>query len=196
MTIRFACPCGQELEAEAEHAGLATVCPQCQRELTIPAAKSRPPVARLAPPDLPDTGFTVVGDPPLPSASRPKPPPPRPRPPLTNRYDDDGAPARSRRDAEEDEDVRPRKNRHYDDDEAHDDEEDSRRPRMKRRKKRYDEPTGVNWTMVGGGALLMIGMAVWFIVGWIGGIIFFKPPIGFVIGLIAVVKGLMGHQKD
>jgi hypothetical protein len=35
--IRFTCPCGKSLSAREEHAGETTRCPDCDRELTIPA---------------------------------------------------------------------------------------------------------------------------------------------------------------
>jgi hypothetical protein len=41
-----------------------------------------------------------------------------------------------------------------------------------------------------GGVLMMVAAAVWFVLGWTAGTIFFYPPILFVIGLYAVVKGL------
>lgn len=49
----------------------------------------------------------------------------------------------------------------------------------------------LNAGMIGG--LLMMLIAVgWFVAGLAGGIIFFYPPILFVIGFIAMMKGLMG----
>ncbi len=42
------------------------------------------------------------------------------------------------------------------------------------------------------GILMMIGAVVWFFGGLAAGIIFFYPPILFILGLIAMVKGLMG----
>lgn len=41
-----------------------------------------------------------------------------------------------------------------------------------------------------GGLLMMIIAAVWFVVGYSAGRIFFYPPILFIIGAIAVVKGV------
>ena len=52
----------------------------------------------------------------------------------------------------------------------------------------------INAGVVGG--ILMMGIAVvWFIVGLAGGIIFFYPPILFVIGIIAFFKGLAGGSS-
>lgn len=45
-----------------------------------------------------------------------------------------------------------------------------------------------------GGILMMVIAVIWFVVGLAGGIIFFYPPILFVIGIIAVVKGGLGNS--
>ena len=42
-----------------------------------------------------------------------------------------------------------------------------------------------------GGVAMMVGAVVWFVVGWMAGRIFFYPPILFVLGIVAVGKGLM-----
>jgi hypothetical protein len=42
-----------------------------------------------------------------------------------------------------------------------------------------------------GGTGMMVGAVVWFVVGWMAGRIFFYPPILFVIGIVALIKGLM-----
>lgn len=49
---------------------------------------------------------------------------------------------------------------------------------------------------VAGGLLAMIGAAVWFVLGLMADRIFFYPPILFVIGLIAFIKGLAGGGSD
>jgi hypothetical protein len=45
-----------------------------------------------------------------------------------------------------------------------------------------------------GGVLMMVIAVVWFVVGLHAGWIFFYPPILFVIGIVALIKGLMGHS--
>ena len=42
-----------------------------------------------------------------------------------------------------------------------------------------------------GGVGMMVGAVVWFVVGYAAGRIFIYPPILFVIGAVALVKGLM-----
>jgi phage FluMu protein Com len=41
------------------------------------------------------------------------------------------------------------------------------------------------------GILTMIGAAAWFLIGLAGGVIFFYPPILFIIGLVTCIKGLL-----
>jgi len=42
-----------------------------------------------------------------------------------------------------------------------------------------------------GGVGMMVGAVVWFVVGWAAGRIFIYPPILFVLGIVAVGKGVM-----
>ncbi len=42
------------------------------------------------------------------------------------------------------------------------------------------------------GILMMLGAVVWFGVGLVGGVIFFYPPILFILGIGAVIKGFTG----
>lgn len=55
---------------------------------------------------------------------------------------------------------------------------------------------GMEKKMVGSGILggigLMVGAVVWFVLGLMADRIFFYPPIMFIIGLVAVIKGLIG----
>lgn len=47
---------------------------------------------------------------------------------------------------------------------------------------------------VGGGILMMVIAVVWFVLGLIFGWIFYYPPILFIIGLIAFIKGLVNRE--
>jgi hypothetical protein len=46
------------------------------------------------------------------------------------------------------------------------------------------------------GVLMMVGATVWFFGALALGVIFIYPPILFVLGLVAVVKGFLGHEED
>ena len=39
---------------------------------------------------------------------------------------------------------------------------------------------------------MMLGVVVWFVVGFVGGVIFFYPPVLFILGIGAVIKGFRG----
>ena len=42
-----------------------------------------------------------------------------------------------------------------------------------------------------GGIVMMVIAVVWFVVGWMAGRIFFYPPILFIIGIVAVIRGII-----
>lgn len=72
--------------------------------------------------------------------------------------------------------------------------------RKQRRKEREAEirsqhgnSLAVSRTIVGGAATMAIAV-IWFGTGLVFGIIFFFPPIMFLLGLLTLVKGLMGHE--
>lgn len=54
--------------------------------------------------------------------------------------------------------------------------------------------SGVNWGAMGTGILMMVGAAVWFVVGLMGDRIFFYPPVLFVLGIVSFFKGLFGSE--
>lgn len=113
-------------------------------------------------------------------------------------------PARLSRDDEEDEDDRPRrKPRLARDDNDEDDRprrsrsRDDDRPRKPRREPRRTSGGGSSTsTMAGifGGLGMMLIAVVWFVAGLYGGILFYYPPVLFVLGIIAFVRGLMGRE--
>lgn len=45
-----------------------------------------------------------------------------------------------------------------------------------------------------GGVLMVLIAVIWFVVGLMGGIIFFYPPVLFIIGFIAIVKGALDNN--
>jgi len=129
--------------------------------------------------------------------------------------DDDEREVRSRRrrddDGDEDDDPPPRKRRvrDNDDDEFADepkrkrrlladveddlDDEESleRRPKKKKKKSKRASESGFGSSGAGilGGLAMMAIAVVWFVVGLMNDYIFFYPPILFIIGIAAVIKG-------
>jgi hypothetical protein len=166
MPIPVTCSCGRALRLKDEYAGKRVRCPSCQSPLSVPTPERDAEEEALAVllEDSPDKGEQRRG---IQSA-----PPAR----------------REWREEVTDEPPRPRVVKV---------ERESRRERRVDR----DEPRGalpqgwfenVNAGMVGG--LLMMLIAVgWFVGGLAVGLIFFYPPILFVLGLIAFFKGLVGR---
>jgi hypothetical protein len=193
MPITFNCPCGKALRVADEHAGRRVKCPACNAVGTVPA---------------PEPEFEVVEDEQL----APTPAPAKGRPvakPAASRDDDDDDDGRGYgvAKADDDEDDKPRAKKKPDfrkgsgrtDD---DDDEDEDRPKKKKRKKRPPEKQESGRSFegnvinggVGIGVLVMIIAVVWFVVGLANDIIFFYPPVLFIIGLVAFFKGLTGQE--
>jgi hypothetical protein len=114
---------------------------------------------------------------------------------MRRRYDpeeDDDRPRRLRR-AEEDDDPpedRPRSRRRL----AEED-EDPPEDRPRKRRRSSSAGGGPNWTAVGIGALMMLGAVVWFVAGLLADIIFFYPPVLFILGIIALIRGFIGQES-
>jgi hypothetical protein len=75
-------------------------------------------------------------------------------------------------------------------------------PRERRRKRKRSRDT--SYRSSGGGIavhpsivtglLMMVGAVVWFVLGLMAGWIYFYPPVLFVLGIGAVVRGFMGAE--
>jgi hypothetical protein len=132
------------------------------------------------------------------------------RPRRRREDEDDDRPSRSRRRDEED-DRPPRARRRFadddDDDRArprrrardYDDDDDDDRPRRRRKRVQRNQEHGgwfgleksvLSGGVIGGGIAMLIAV-VWFVVGLMVGLYFWYPPVLFVIGLIALIRGLV-----
>jgi DNA-directed RNA polymerase subunit RPC12/RpoP len=166
------CTCGRHVRVKADFAGKLIRCPQCKSPVQVPAPDPIPEVEaaemELSDDDVVDDDAPAAG--------------------ITTR----------RRSALED--AIPTQ-----DDEA----PPPPKPRRRSSRDRYDrdyvrhlgkpKPSGNSdgWGInagVGGGCLMMVLAVVWFVVGWFAGWIFFYPPILFILGLIAFIRGLMGES--
>jgi hypothetical protein len=149
MPIEMTCACGRALVLRDELAGKTIRCPQCQAELTVPAAPPRPapePVLDVLP-------AAVAADPLAARAEEPAPTAPQPR----------------RRIDLRDESLAPPK------------------------PSAAQSGTGFGSVNAGiaGGLLMMVVAVIWFVGALIfADTIFFYPPILFVVGLIAFIRGL------
>lgn len=177
--MRLKCKaCDATIKAKQRFWGKAVNCPGCGETLTIPAVARKPAAAAVKP--------IVVDDPAEPIFDEETPAPAKPagRKPSkgfdeiddyddfgTGEFDDYGEAAPA---------PRPRKK--------------ARKPARSTRRSREpksDRLFSLNGGVIGG-MLMMIIALVWFFAGLAGGIIFFYPPILFVIGIAAFVKGIVG----
>jgi hypothetical protein len=209
MSIPVTCgQCGWRATVKDELAGQKGKCPTCGEPIPIPKKGIAPPAPPRRKPDADDEPEVVEDE--LRSRSKPGSRPAsistrrrnededdRPR----RRRDDDDeddrpSKSRRRRAEDDDEDDRPRTRHRARDDDYDDDDDRSRRRRKKARKK----PEHTGWfglesrvlsAGVIGGTIAMVIAIVWFVIGLFADIIFFYPPILFVIGLIAFIKGLV-----
>ena len=174
MALTFRCPCGLDLEIDDQYAGMQVQCPTCQGLVTAPkrGPKMAMPVRRPTPP--PPAGST--------------------RSRVTDDADD--RPTQRVRLIDEDDEDRPRRRRRVEDEE-----DAEERPRKRSRKKKgADKPKSLegkvlNGGVVGGGIAMLIAV-VWFVGGLFADIIFFYPPILFVLGMIGVAKGMLSSQSE
>jgi len=177
MPINLNCPCGRALNIKDEFAGRKIRCPACKSVLAVPAAPKEPEDLALEvlradeseedrPPPRDMRRSAIQAEPPEVLAARPRPP------------REEGIATVGRRADDRPSKPRPKPRREI----------SSRAPRVA-----FEEGWfgSMNAGVVGGVLMILIAV-IWFVAGLAGGIIFFYPPILAAIGLIAIVKGLMG----
>lgn len=170
VPITFACACGKTLRVRDDLVGRWVRCPACKETALVPEAAMAPKPA-----------FEVVEDEPA--------PPPRTRvkaEAAAIRLGDEEPPRRprSRPDQEYDGPRKARKRNR------------SRRNEDEAKPGHFATERGVVNGGVIGGLAAMVGAVVWFVVGLMNDILFYYPPILFILGIVAVVKGLVGGNDD
>jgi hypothetical protein len=164
MAIKFHCACGKTLQVKDELGGRRVRCPACSDAVTVPKAEA--------------PAFEVVED-------EPEPEPVRARV-VAERRDDDGEDRKRRRRREDDDDDedRPKKRKKF----------KSRAKVKKEEHSHFAIEKGILNSGVAGGLAAMVGAVVWFVIGLMNDWIFYYPPILFVIGLIAFIRGLVEKE--
>jgi hypothetical protein len=164
MAISVTCDCGRALRAKDEAAGKRVRCPGCGNAVQVPAADAA----------LDERAFEDLMSAPSEYDLSPPPPPPptppsttRPPPPLPSRPANWGSSAVASGNGAA---------------------KASRTPRVV-----FEEGWfgSVNSGVIGG-ILMMVVAAAWFGLGLMANRIFFYPPVLFIIGLVAVFKGMFG----
>jgi hypothetical protein len=168
MPITFSCPCGRVLRAADEHAGRDSKCPVCGRALTVPEADVPAPTRLVADEDA---AYRTLGEDDSPAAPR--------RPVL--RGDDEPAAALPAGDAW------ARK--------STPDAGTPARPRLRTEVPDRSSPPFAGGRSILTGILMMVGAAAWFLVGMAAHRFFIYPIILFVMGFLAVVKGVIGNAE-
>jgi DNA-directed RNA polymerase subunit RPC12/RpoP len=174
MPISLSCDCGRKIRVKDEHAGRKVRCPACGIVLEVPVPEMEVEVEGDA------SDYSITETP------KSKPPPlPKSKAPVDEQISDRKPLPRPSR-APIDEPIAKR----------------SPMPRPRRTKSRRSRSESSGWSMpsiaisptIITGILMMLGAVAWFILGLAVGWIYFYPPILFVLGMAAVVRGLMGHE--
>ncbi len=168
MPITFDCSCGRKFRTSDENAGRSATCPDCRARLVIPAAALAEPT--ILPEIVEDESAAPRNAYPMQSEEA-APSPRRGRPLRDDPYDRDDAPSRRRP--------------YYGRDDVID--RIVKRPPIRR--------GGMTNAGALAGVAMMVGAVIWFVVGLYLDIIFFYPPVLFIIGLIAFIKGLVSGGR-
>lgn len=169
MPITFSCKCGKSFRVKDEYAGKRTKCTGCSTALVVPEPE---PVFEVE-----EEKFEVVEDEPEP----PSPPAPPKKPSsLQERFQASKTPTKPASAASFEKQLKA----------------DKSKIKKRRKKKRESEFSGVAvGPAVATGIAMMVGAVLWFVVGFYAlDRIFFYPPVLFVLGIVSVGKGLMGHE--
>lgn len=169
MPIVFDCACGRHFSVGDAFAGKRTKCPSCSAPLTVPVPETTPP----EPSHAEDEAYRALLESPDPE---PVAAPARAAGPVSA---PDG-PVRPQKTAPKIEARVPVTDYNAYPEYA----PEPRRPAI------HISPA------VLGGVGSMILAAVWFGLGWAAGRIYFYPPILFLFGLVAVVRGVLGYSED
>jgi hypothetical protein len=174
MAISFECSCGKQFTVKEEFAGKRTKCPACGAALTVPASSSSAEDEAFRLLQASDES-DVSDEPSRPSRpdrggevqpGRPEPPPSSPTPLTPPRSAPKPPPVK-------------------------------RGPSYQPREEA--DPGGFRISLspaVAGGLASMAIAAMWFGLGLTADRIYIYPPILFVLGLVAVVKGVLGHPEE
>jgi hypothetical protein len=196
MPIPLSCTCGRAFNIKDECAGRKIRCPECKSVLTVPQPKKKAEpeeiLLEVVEEDEPEEIELEVIEEEEEELEEVLPAEPQSR-----RSAIQSAPAkRPARLSSSEDDERIQATRPRDEDEDHP------RPKRRRPKLRREEARGPEiafekgWfgsinSGIAGGLLMMFIAVVWFFGGLMVNVLFWYPPVLFVIGIIAVIKGIV-----
>ncbi len=204
MPILVTCDCGTKLRAKDEQAGKKIRCPSCKEVMLVPTSTSsavsssrrdpaedeeRPASRKLRYPDREDSEDAGDEDEKprkkRKSSDKVQPTPQSSRYEVDEDEDEDRSRRRKRRDEEDEDEDRPREKRR-----SRKDLQLKTNLNDKYLKKTGNPPQGNAFNAgVFGGLAMMIIAVVWFVGGLMADILFYYPPVLFIIGLVATIKG-------
>src|SRR5262245_8783415 len=174
MPITLPCNCGRTLKLRDELAGKRIKCPSCEAILKVPEAGVETEFEVIEPAVEVETDFEVVERKPERDATEHvtsrRPDPPR---------DEDW----SQRD-----DDRPRKRR-----KKMRLSEDLYREFQREERRRRAPAVSISPAVISGVVMMVVAVG-WFVLGLFAGWLFYYPPVLFIFGVIAVIRGLMGYE--
>ncbi len=168
MPISIACDCGRTLKVKDEAAGRKVRCPACSKVLVAPMPEPSGNLEDEAINEL------LAEGPPAPVASVP--PPREPAEEKDQGFEEEKRPPM----------PKPRKNKSLDPT------REARLPRIER-PERSGGGIAIHPQIIMG-VLMMVGALIWFFGALALGVIFWYPPILFVLGIGTVIKGFTGRE--
>lgn len=184
MPLQIQCTCGKLLRVKDELAGKKARCPGCKAVLEVPE------LTVVVPEEDDAADVAVTTAPPKIGAARSgvdEEEDDEPRVKLKNPRDDEVG-------DDNDEDRRRRRSKRRFGDDDDDDDDDEPRPRRSRRRDTRSGNAFEPSKSIIAGILLMVGASIWCIAGLIFDYFFFYPPILFIIGIVAVVRGAITRE--
>ncbi|MFL5328902.1 MAG: hypothetical protein ACJ8C4_08290 [Gemmataceae bacterium] len=169
MPINVTCDCGRSLRVKDECAGHKVRCPECKNPVPVPAFADQgddDAVNLLLDDSTPTPALPRQFEIPRPAA--------RVSPLPLNRPASSPQPSKPMNLAQLTRPVPPK-------------------PPRRKQRERTKTSFAVNPSIVSG-ILMMLGAVVWFVAGLAAGYIFFYPPILFVLGIGAIIKGFRGED--
>src|SRR5262245_9080026 len=183
MPIPVSCACGRALRLKDDLAGRKVRCPTCGAVLTVPEPETELEVVE----EEEAEGYELLDENAI-----------QKRPRAANESEEEYSRSERRRQAEERERREQRREEHREEkrQRKRERQEDVRRQDRLNRARVADgggRTFGTSQAGVIGGIVMILVAVVWFVLGLKAGYIFFYPPILAVLGIAAIIKGIVSR---